>query len=609
MANVDPGAPVRGSGAAASTDAPSAEASDVAGLSPPLHGSSDGSSGGSSGGSSAESSGGFGAGDLIGGEPTALAGRSAPPDARTGAPLRLRDSLAARITALVVAVLVVTFAWGIVTLRQLADMQAGFDRLVQVYSVFDKRLAEAHVQAVRIGEQVRTHHDGAGKPLDEGLRATLGVALQTRAAMVAAAREPIDAGLRDPERFGGPEESAELERIGESLGHLQTLVVVPSTVTAVLDDVRTQRQIEQLFEALRAQSGRAIEELGDEVQQARTRAERWTLGLAAATLVVAAAATAGVYLTLRPLTRLASSVRRLGRGDWSQRVLADHTGRADEVGRLAEEFNLMAEALEERERRLLRGERLAAAGQLAAQITHEIRNPLSAVALNAELLEDELPDGGEGRRLLGKIIAEVDRLTTITEGYLHFARRPKADLVLMSLASELASWLEFTAPEFAQDGVELEFDVGDAPAMVLADSNQLRQALLNLLRNAKEAAIGEDPAVPRAAPPRVGVTLQCKDDEVVLVVSDNGGGITLPPDKLDRIFEAFYTRKARGTGLGLPMVQQIVADHGGVVRVAQTGPSGTQFELRLPACAAGDAALSSPPANTPDATEHPRKPA
>jgi signal transduction histidine kinase len=588
MASLQPGAPARAGVAVTPTDAatPKPRPDDVEGDTsiPP----------------------GRAPGEAVIGSADATGPHGGASDARAGGSLRLRDSLAARITALVVAVLLVTFAWGIVTLRQLADMQAGFDRLVQVYSVFDKRLAEAHVQAVRIGEQVRTH--GTGKPIDDGLRSTLGIALQTRAAMVAAAREPIDAALRDPERFGGPEESAELENIGESLGHLQSLVAVPGSVDAVLGDVRTQRQIEQLFEALRGQSGRAIEELGDEVQQARTRAERWTLGLAAATLVVAAAATAGVYLTLRPLTRLASGVRRLGRGDWSQRVLADHT-RADEVGRLAEEFNLMAEALEERERRLLRGERLAAAGQLAAQITHEIRNPLSAVALNAELLEDELPDGGEGRRLLGKIIAEVDRLTTITESYLHFARRPKAELVPMSLATELAGWLEFSAPEFAEDGVGLDVDIGDDVAMVLGDANQLRQALLNLLRNAKEAAIGEDPTAPREAPARVGVALLCKDDEVVVVVSDNGGGIALPPDKLDRIFEAFYTRKARGTGLGLPMVQQIVAEHGGVVRVAQTGPSGTQFELRLPACAARDGALSSQPANTPDATEHPRKPA
>ena len=513
--------------------------------------------------------------------------------------VRVRDSLAVRIAALVLGVLVATFLWGFVTLRQLRDMQAGFDRLVQVYSVFDKRLAEAHVQAVRIGEQVRTHQRRDERtPVDAGLRATLDVALQTRAAMIVAAREPIDEALGDPERFGGAEELAELSKIQESLGELETLVATPTEIDAVLADVRTQGQIEQLFEALRAQSGRAIEELRDEVQTARERAERWTLGLASATLVIGALAMLGVFLTLRPLRRLASSVRRLGRGDWSQRVLAEHARRGDEVGRLAQEFNLMAEALEERERRLLRGERLAAAGQLAAQITHEIRNPLSAVALNAGLLEDELEESSEGRRLLGKIVGEVDRLTNITEGYLHFARRPKPELVVIDLAAELRGWLEFSGPELEQENVTLTTSLPNEPVMVMGDANQLRQALLNLLRNAKEAALGEGPAAARARAPQIGVELRCKDAVVTMVVSDNGGGITLPADELDRIFEPFYTRKARGTGLGLPMVQQIAIDHGGAVRVGQTGPEGTRFELELPACATSEPALSSLPSHS-----------
>ncbi|MBX7083477.1 MAG: HAMP domain-containing histidine kinase [Nannocystaceae bacterium] len=505
--------------------------------------------------------------------------------ARTQAGLNVRDSLAVRIAAMVTLVLVATLVWGAVTLGQLRDIQAGFDRLVEVYAVFDKRLAQAHVQAVRIGEQVRTHQRREpAVPDDPGFTKNFDAALQARASMVEAAREPIDAALREPERFGGEDELAELRRIQASLDQLQSLVVTRE-VDAVLADVRAQGQIEQLFESLRAQSGNAIEELRDEVQRARTRAERWTLGLAIVTLIVGVLASIGVFLTLRPLRRLTQGVRRLGGGDWSQRVAPDLAGRGDEVGRLAAEFNLMADALQERERLLVRGERLAAAGQLAAQITHEIRNPLSAVALNVELLEDELPEHGEGRRLLGKITAEVDRLTNITESYLRFARRPKPELAALDLRAELESFLEFTAPELQEHGVTLAPELPGAPVMVLGDANQLRQALLNLVRNAKEAALERRGGAGDRAP-RVGVELHCKEDAVVLVVSDNGGGIDLPPDQLERIFEAFYTRKAQGTGLGLPMVQQILADHGGSVRVAQTGPGGTRFELTLPRAAA-----------------------
>jgi two-component system, NtrC family, sensor kinase len=506
--------------------------------------------------------------------------------ATTRASLRVRNSLAARISALVLLVLLAAFASSFVVLRQLREMQGGFDRLVEVYAVFDKRLAEAHVQAVRIGEQVRTRQRKPDAPVDAAFRTNFEAALRIRSALVGQAREPIDAALLDPQRFGGEEELAELLRIQELLSSLQSQLGEYTDSQAVLDDVRTQGQIEQIFEALRAQSGRAIEELRDEVLAAQHRTERWTLGLALATLLIGVIATIAVFLTLRPLRRLSQGVRELGRGDWSQRVLADHAGRGDEVGRLAEEFNLMAEALEERERRLIRSERLAAAGQLAAQITHEIRNPLSSVALNVELLEDELEGSVEGRRLLSSITKEVDRLTNITESYLGFARRPKPELVPLDLADELRALLDFLGPELEQDGVALTRELPERGAFVLGDANQLRQAFLNLLRNAKEAVLDEEHGgIERA--PRISVALVPGPGILTVAVGDNGGGIPLAPDQLERIFEAFYTRKARGTGLGLPMVQQIVADHLGTVRVAQTGPGGTRFEVELPAHAAG----------------------
>ena len=519
----------------------------------------------------------------VGGGPSGSAGGA------SRASVRVRSSLAARISALVLLVLLAAFASSFVMIRQLREMQAGFDRLVEVYAVFDKRLAEAHVQAVRIGEQVRTRQRQPAGTMEAAFRANFESALRIRAQLVSQAREPIDAALADPERFGGEEELAELRRIQEGLSQLEVIIGAPATTEVVLEDVRAQGQIEQLFEALRAQSGRAIEELRDEVLDAQHRTERWTLALAFATLAIGVVATFAVFVTLRPLRRLTQNVRKLGRGDWSQRVLADEVNRGDEVGRLAEEFNLMAEALEERERRLIRGERLAAAGQLAAQITHEIRNPLSSVALNVELLEDELVNSSEGKRLLGQITKEVDRLTNITESYLGFARRPKPELVPLDVAEELRGLLDFMGPELEQDGVTLVRELPDAPAMVMGDANQLRQAFLNLLRNAKEAVLDEGRGIGR--PPQIGVALARRGDAIAVTVFDNGRGIPLPPEQLDRIFEAFYTRKARGTGLGLPMVQQIVSDHAGTVRVAQTGPTGTRFEVELPAKSAPDVAV------------------
>jgi HAMP domain-containing protein len=124
--------------------------------------------------------------------------------------------------------------------------------------------------------------------------------------------------------------------------------------------------------------------------------------------------------TLRPLSVLARPRAPAGGGDYSQRTGV--TSR-DEIGDLAREFDAMAEAIQEREHRLIRSERLATVGRMAAHIAHEVRNPLASIGLNAELLGDEIVDrGDEARRLVTSIIGEVDRLTEITETYLRFAR-------------------------------------------------------------------------------------------------------------------------------------------------------------------------------------------
>lgn len=525
----------------------------------------------------------------------------ARPHSRT----RLRHSLAARISALVVLVLVTAVASAVVALGQLRAIQQGFDQLVEVYVVFNKHLADGHVQSVRIVEQVRTWQGNQGErtglQLGPAFEANFQEALHARNDLIVRARATIDAALADSELFGAVEPRQGLRGIRDRLEELEELAVRDEVVDPrqVLQDVRGQGQIEQRFKQLASMSQEAVEQMRRDVQLAQTRTERLTLMLTLAVSALGVLAAAGVFLTLRPLRRLTEGVRRLGAGDWSQRVSPSGSDREDEVSQLAREFDHMAEALEERERRLLRGERLAAAGQLAAQITHEIRNPLSSVALNAELLEDELEGASpESRELLAKISKEVDRLTAVTEDYLSFARRPKPHRVPFDLHEELHDLLDFMGQELEMAGIEVEPRLPPDPVWVLGDANQLRQVFMNLVRNAQEAVLEERGLErrPRESPriPRIEVEMRCKDDQVVVVVRDNGPGIPVSPAEVDRIFEAFYTSKAQGTGLGLPTVQQIVLDHEGVVRVAETGPSGTAFEVTLPACAPEGGSVSSP---------------
>jgi signal transduction histidine kinase len=234
----------------------------------------------------------------------------------------------------------------------------------------------------------------------------------------------------------------------------------------------------------------------------------------------------------------------------------------------------MAAAIEEREHRLIRSERLATVGRMAAHITHEIRNPLASLGLNVELLADEVgADNQEARKLVTSIGNEIDRLSEITETYLRFVRLPKPKLVREDLGAIATSVLQFAGSELALAGITWNIAIEPGLPEVVADESQLRQALLNLVRNAKEAMAGGG-----RIRLEVGSTA---DGQVRLVLADSGPGIT--PENLASIFEPFFSTKAKGTGLGLALVQQIVTEHGGRIEVDCPPEGGTRFAIVLPA--------------------------
>jgi signal transduction histidine kinase len=525
--------------------------------------------------------------------------------------LKARRSLAARIVALVTLILLSSGWVAFSVVGQMRSLRARFDLLTGVYVPFQERLSDAHVQSAKIAAAIADWDD-----LD-ALRGSdllnLSEALAQRASLVHRAGAPLAQGLAFPERIGGEEHLEGIERLHGQVLELEGLVKVDADMDPadVVADARRQDEIGRSFRALEAAARRAVRTQRESVRIAAREAQRITVIISFVLGIGAMLATLFVIITLRPLRRLPQAVRKLAAGDWSQRI--PHSQRAerdDEVARLSREFNLMAEALEERERKLIQGERLAAIGQMAAQITHEIRNPLSSVALSAELLEDELPaEADEARDLLSRITGEVDRLTAITETYLRFSRRPRPEAAVFDLSTELTDLLDFLAHRHAASLIEVERHI-EPDCLVQGDQGQLRQAFMNLVRNAAEAAVeardgepgsGADPASSLAESsgdathqPKISVSLECKAHMLIAVVRDNGRGIDLPPDARERVFEAFFTQKAQGTGLGLPMVQQIATDHGGTVSLLETGPQGTAFELRLPACDQQAPSVSSP---------------
>jgi len=312
--------------------------------------------------------------------------------------------------------------------------------------------------------------------------------------------------------------------------------------------------------------------LADAERQERTA--RWAIvGLSLVVLGVGVLVTWLSNRALAPIARLTQAAQRLGRG--APDAVAVPEGGGDELAVLAREFNAMAQRLATRERELraqgealLRSERLAAIGRIAAQITHEIRNPLSSISLNAEELGERAP---QARELCEAIVREVDRLAAVTEEYLRYARVPKPQVIRADLNEVVRDLVDFVRPELAAGGVRVEQELDPALPQVIADPSQIRQILLNLVRNAREAM---------ASGGTISIATRGKDGAAV-EVSDTGPGID--PARLARIFDPFFTTKDRGTGLGLALAQEIAREHAGELTCSSTPGRGTTFTLRLPA--------------------------
>jgi signal transduction histidine kinase/HAMP domain-containing protein len=223
--------------------------------------------------------------------------------------------------------------------------------------------------------------------------------------------------------------------------------------------------------------------------------------------------------------------------------------------------------------RLARSERLALVGQMLAQITHEVRNPLNALSLNAELLGDELSALDPERRteaweLLDTVSGEIERLTAVTAHYLQLARRPPARLAPESIAAIVEDVVRLVDVELERQDVRLAVDVAPLPPQ-LVDGNQLRQALLNVLRNAVEAG-------GRA----LSLSVRAEGRGVRVALRDDGPGMT--PQEAERAMDPFFSTKASGTGLGLAITKQILDDHGGSLDVRSAPGEGTEVALILP---------------------------
>ena len=276
----------------------------------------------------------------------------------------------------------------------------------------------------------------------------------------------------------------------------------------------------------------------------------------------------------RPIRTLESSFGRVVDGDLDVRLAPR---REDEVGRLTNSFNEMVARLRETremERRLTETERLAAVGQLAAGVAHEVRNPLNAMRLTMQQLRDKhAPEGAEGthfERYVGMVTGELERLERLVSTFLDFSKDEELALGDVDVSGQLRDTVELFTPEAERKGVNIAVESGDA-LMVRGDRERLPTVWNNLVANALQATEAGG-GVTVIAPPEGG--------DVVVDVRDEGSGIA--EEDLPHIWEPFFSGRAGGTGLGLSLARSIVERHGGAVEAESRPGEGTSVRVRLP---------------------------
>jgi two-component system, NtrC family, sensor kinase len=281
-------------------------------------------------------------------------------------------------------------------------------------------------------------------------------------------------------------------------------------------------------------------------------------------------------LVVRPVSRLAQAVRRTAAGDLDSRVPVE---RDDELGRLAQDFNVMAERLRaarreierSHEENMERAERMASLGELAASLAHEVRNPLSGLSGAVQVLGEHFAGDPKRSEVVEEMGTQIQRLGKAVDDLLSFARPARPAPRLLDLNAAVGEVISLMSKHASRCRVAVSFKPTAANAHVFADAEQVRQVWVNLTLNAFQAM----PA---------GGTLEVRVDasEAAVEVSfvDSGGGI--PEELREKIFRPFFTTKHTGTGLGLAICDRIVRDHGGSIDVVSAPGEGSCFTVTLP---------------------------
>lgn len=423
---------------------------------------------------------------------------------------------------------------------------------------------------------VRLYEDGVRKYLQR-------VATETSKAIVL--REPhpfrIEKKLKEIDGLLGQARETGVESVSEFQGKLMA-------IRGYLEDLRGANdasKYDAAFEGLRNELRQLSADVDAEIQRitgiAQFEGQQSLLVGLALSAILGCFGMVTLYLSnqaLKPLPTLIDGVKKIADGDFNQ-SLKISTNANDEFSILAREYNRALVALAERDRRLekqqkdfLQTERLAAVGQLSAEVVHEIRNPLNAISLNIDWLQNELQGTGEEiAQVLTSVSREIERLHQITECYLVRARVPTREGQRAPVNEAIKEVIDFCDQEDKVSNIEVATSLSPEEFFVATDKSRFKQALLNILKNAKEA-------MPRGG--KILVTTEVLNNAYRIQVKDSGSGMSATTRH--QSFRPFFTTKTNGTGLGLSVTRSIVEEAHGTIQCESRLGEGTTVTLQFP---------------------------
>jgi signal transduction histidine kinase len=282
-----------------------------------------------------------------------------------------------------------------------------------------------------------------------------------------------------------------------------------------------------------------------------------------------------------PLDNLVDTMLKVEKGDFAARIT--YEGK-DEIGHLIESFNSMVDRLDMAQKeleqlhfqQLERADRLASIGEMAAGIAHEIKNPLAGISAAVTIIKDDMSVDDPRGAILGEVVDQVKRLDKTVNDLLFFGKPSLPELIWVDINTILTITLKFASQHRGGANIERHIELQSDLPPVYADGKQMQQVFLNILLNAYQA-------MPDGGVLGITSSLVLRDDiqYVRVDISDTGAGI--PIQILEKIFTPFYTTKAQGTGLGLPICSKLVKLHNGDISVSSNHLTGTVFTVELPA--------------------------